>query len=162
MLDSLFKKMFILSTTTMILTLFIVVSFFKINEQQKVTKVELDQIIDLQLCVDLLRSQLWVFKQFGDGSSLNQVEVAQAELSTKLTAYKGSNIQLDNLQRMNHSLHTLLIREKQLYFVGAQSNADDAASILNARNLLHSRYNMIVQNMTEELAYVHRLVVKKC
>ncbi|MEF1291125.1 GGDEF domain-containing protein, partial [Vibrio sp. M260118] len=78
MLDSLFKKMFILSTTTMILTLFIVVSFFKINEQQKATKVELDQIIELQLCVDLLRSQLWVFKQFGDGTSLNQVEVAQA------------------------------------------------------------------------------------
>lgn len=161
MLDSLFKKMFILSTTTMILTLFIVVSFFKINEQQKVTKVELDQIIDLQLCVDLLRSQLWVFKQFGDGSSLNQVEVAQAELSTKLTAYKGSNIQLDNIQRMNHSLHTLLIREKELYFAEAGGGVDDVASILTARNLLHSRYNMIVQNMTEELAYVHRLVVKR-
>lgn len=62
---------------------------------------------------------------------------------------------------MNHSLHTLLIREKELYFVEVEGGVDDVASILTARNLLHSRYNMIVQNMTEELAYVHRLVVKR-
>lgn len=161
MLDSLFKKMFILSTTTMILTLFIVVSFFKINEQQKVTKVELDQIIDLQLCVDLLRSQLWVFKQFGDGSSLNQVELAQAELATKITAYKGSNLQLENIQRMNHSLRTILSQEKALFFVSANDSDSDFSPSLNSRSLLHSRYNMIVQNMTEELAYVHQLVLNR-
>lgn len=162
MLDSLFKKMFILSTTTMILTLFIVVSFSKINEQQNATKSELDQIIDLQLCVDLLRSQLWVFKQFGDHSSLKQVEVAQAEMATKLTAYKASNIQLDNIQRMNNSLHTLLMQEKALYLsVVSKQSVSERSARLNARNLLHSRYNMIVQNMTEELAYVHQLVVNR-
>jgi len=161
MLDSLSKKMFILSTTTIILTLFIVVSFFKINEQQKVTKTELDQIIDLQLRVDLLRSQLWVFKQFGDSSSLNQVEVAQAELATKLTVYKGSNIQLDNIQRMNHSLLMLILQEKELGLVSFDKVKRETASSLNARNLIHSRYNMIVQNMTEELAYVHQLVLNR-
>lgn len=114
MLDSLFKKMFILSTTTMMLTLFIVISFSKINTQQNMTKSELDKIIDLQLCVDLVRSQLWVFKQFGDKPSLDQVELAQAELDTKLTAYKNSNIQLENIQRMNRSLHMLIVQEKDL------------------------------------------------
>ncbi|KLN63442.1 MULTISPECIES: diguanylate cyclase domain-containing protein [Vibrio] len=161
MLDSLFKKMFVLSTTTMILTLFIVVSFFKINEQQKVTKIELDQIIDLQLCVDLLRSQLWVFKQFGDASSLDQVEVAQAELSTKLTVYKASNIQLDNIQRMNHSLHTLLMQEKEFFPVSHSEINNETVFSLNGQSLLHSRYNMIIQNMTEELAYVHQRVLNR-
>ncbi|MEZ8101178.1 diguanylate cyclase domain-containing protein [Vibrio bivalvicida] len=161
MLDSLFKKMFVLSTTTMILTLFIVVSFFKINEQQKVTKIELDQIIDLQLCVDLLRSQLWVFKQFGDASSLDQVEVAQAELATKLTVYKASNIQLDNIQRMNHSLHTLLMQEKELFPVSHSEINNETVFSLNGQSLLHSRYNMIIQNMTEELAYVHQRVLNR-
>lgn len=161
MLDSLFKKMFILSTTTMMLTLFIVISFSKINGEQRVTKSELDQIIDLQLCVDLLRSQLWVFKQFGDQPSLTQVEVAHAELDTKLTAYKSSDIQLDNIQRMNHSLHTLLLQEKQIYFIGTSEGTVTESTNINARNLLHSRYNMIVQNMTEELAYVHQLVLNR-
>ncbi|KGY13266.1 diguanylate cyclase [Vibrio tubiashii] len=161
MLDSLFKKMFILSTTTMILTLFIVVSFFKINEQQKATKVELDQIIELQLCVDLLRSQLWMFKQFGDGTSLNQVEVAQAELATKITAYKGRNLQLENIQRMNRSLHALLSQEKALFLVSSGDTDGEFSPSLNSRSLLHSRYNMIVQNMTEELAYVHQLVLNR-
>ncbi|MEF1187643.1 GGDEF domain-containing protein, partial [Vibrio sinaloensis] len=79
MISSLFKKLFLLSTTTMLLTLLIVASFAKINSEQNQTKSELDTIIDLQLRVDLLRSQLWVFLQFGDQSSLKQVEYAQAE-----------------------------------------------------------------------------------
>ena len=161
MLDSLFKKMFVLSTITMMLTLFIVISFSKINRQQEVTKIELDQIIDLQLCVDLLRSQLWAFKQFGDDASLEQVEVAQAELDTKLTAYRSDNIQLDNIQRMNRSLQTLIIQEKSLYFDAQPSATNQLSAEISARGFLHSRYNMIVQNMTEELARVHQRVLNR-
>lgn len=161
MLDSLFKKMFILSTTTMMLTLFIVISFTKIHTGQQTTKSELNQLIELQLCVDLLRSQLWVFKQFGDQPSLHQVEIAHAELDTKLTAYKGSNILFDNIQHMNRSLHILLLQEKELYFDGYGNRKEIDTDDINARNLLHSRYNMIVQNMTEELAYVHQQVLNR-
>lgn len=161
MLDSLFKKMFVLSTITMMLTLFIVISFSKINRQQEVTKIELDQIIDLQLCVDLLRSQLWAFKQFGDDASLEQVEVAQAELDTKLTAYRSDNIQLDNIQRMNRSLQTLIIQEKSLYFDAQPLATNKRSAEISARGFLHSRYNMIVQNMTEELARVHQRVLNR-
>ena len=117
MLDSLFKKLFVLSTTTLMLTLFIIVSFAKVAQEQRVTKADLDQIIDLQLSVDLLRSQLWVFLQYGDEASLSEVDVAQAELATKLTAYKKNNSQLGNIQRMNQSLNALLNKEKQVYFL---------------------------------------------
>ena len=161
MLDSLFKKLFVLSTTTLMLTLFIIISFARVAGEQRETKAELDQIIDLQLCVDLLRSQLWVFLQFGDESSLNQVELAQAELATKLTAYKQNNSQLGNIQRMNHSLNALLNKEKQVYFLSINGLDEQGSANINARGLLHSRYNMIVQNMTEELAYVHQSVLNR-
>lgn len=161
MLDSLFKKLFVLSTTTLMLTLFIIISFAKVAGEQRETKAELDQIIDLQLCVDLLRSQLWVFLQFGDESSLNQVELAQAELATKLTAYKQNNSQLGNIQRMNHSLNALLNKEKQVYFLSINGLDEQGSANINARGLIHSRYNMIVQNMTEELAYVHQSVLNR-
>ena len=161
MLDSLFKKLFVLSTTTLMLTLFIIISFAKVAGEQRETKAELDQIIDLQLCVDLLRSQLWVFLQFGDESSLNEVELAQAELATKLTAYKQNNSQLGNIQRMNHSLNALLNKEKQVYFLSINGLDEQGSANINARGLLHSRYNMIVQNMTEELAYVHQSVLNR-
>lgn len=156
MISSLFKKLFLLSTTTMLLTLLIVVSFAKISTEQKQTKVELDTIIDLQLRVDLLRSQLWVYLQFGDQPSLNQVEYAQAELATQLTAYKEQGGQFDNIQRMNQSLHALLSQEKRLY-----SQDISSQNGISATRLLHSRYNMIVQNMTEELAHVHQVVLNR-
>ncbi|EGA68763.1 GGDEF family protein [Vibrio sinaloensis DSM 21326] len=154
MFSSLFKKLFLLSTTTMLLTLLIVLSFAKISDEQNQTKAQLDTIIDLQLRVDLLRSQLWVYLQFGDQPSLKQVEFAQAELATQLTAYKAIGGQFDNLQRMNQSLQALLLQEKRLY-----SKDNGAESGISATRLLHSRYNMIVQNMTEELAHVHKVVV---
>ncbi|MBU2897448.1 diguanylate cyclase domain-containing protein [Vibrio hepatarius] len=156
MLNSLFKKLFVLSTTTLMLTLFIIVSFSRVAAEQRETKVELDQIIDLQLSVDLLRSQLWFFLQFGDELSLNQVELAQAELATKLAKYKKSHNQLENIQRMNHSLNALLTREIQLYVVEASESES-----VNSIGFLHSRYNMIVQNMTEELAYVHQSALNR-
>lgn len=156
MISSLFKKLFLLSTTTMLLTLLIVLSFSKISSEQKQTKVELDTIIDLQLRVDLLRSQLWVFLQFGDQPSLKQVEYAQAELATQLTAYREQGAQFDNIQRMNQSLQALLGQEKRLYFSDINSQHG-----ISATRLLHSRYNMIVQNMTEELAHVHRVVLDR-
>ena len=95
--------------------MFIIVSFTRVSAEQKKTKIELDQIIDLQLSVDLLRSQLWFFLQFGDELSLNQVELAQAELSVKLAKYRKESTQLGNIQRMNHSLNALLTKEIQLY-----------------------------------------------
>lgn len=159
MLDSMFKKMFVLSTTTMLLTLFIVVSFSKIHAEHKSTKVELDQVIELQLAVDLLRSQLWAFMQFRDKASLEQVEMAQAELDTKLTAYQQADIQLDNLLRMNVGLHNLLEQEKSLFFGKEQGGSLVLNNALDTRMLLQSRYNMIVQNMTEELAYIHKQVL---
>ncbi|KJY88329.1 diguanylate cyclase [Vibrio neptunius] len=161
MLDSLFKKLFVLSTTTLMLTLFIIVSFAKVAQEQRVTKADLDQIIDLQLSVDLLRSQLWVFLQYGDEASLSEVDVAQAELATKLTAYKKNNSQLGNIQRMNQSLNALLNKEKQVYFLSINGLDDQGLANINSRGLLHSRYNMIVQNMTEELAYVHQSVLNR-
>lgn len=42
MLNSLFKKLFVLSTTTLMLTLFIIVSFAKVAQEQRVTKADLD------------------------------------------------------------------------------------------------------------------------
>ncbi|MDN3685667.1 hypothetical protein QW180_27205 [Vibrio sinaloensis] len=80
-------------------------------------KTQLDTIIDLQLRVDLLRSQLWVYLQFGDQPSLKQVEFAQVELATQLTAYKAFGGQFDNLQRMNQSLQALLLQEKNAFTV---------------------------------------------
>ncbi|MDN3611943.1 diguanylate cyclase domain-containing protein [Vibrio ostreicida] len=162
MLNSLSKKLFVLSTTTLVLTLFIIISFSKVAFEQKHTKSDLDQVIDLQLCVDFLRSQLWVFIQFGDEPSLVQVERAQAELDTKLTAYKKNTPQLANIQRMNLGLNALLNKEKQVYFLSINGLEDPVwPHDISARGLLHSRYNMIVQNMTEELAYVHQSVLNR-
>ncbi|WP_341663963.1 diguanylate cyclase domain-containing protein [Vibrio sp.] len=161
MLNSLYKKLFVLSTTTLMLTLFIIVSFTRVAAEQKETKVELDQIIDLQLSVDLLRSQLWFYLQFGDEMSLNQVELAQTDLATKLEKYRKDNDYLGNIQRMNHSLSSLLTKEIRSYTIESDRLDEQVSESVNSRGFFHSRYNMIVQNMTEELAYVHQSVLNR-
>lgn len=160
MLGSLYKKLLALSITTMILTLSIILSFSRVGSERDETKAELDKVVDLQLSVDLLRSQLWVFLQFGDKQSLDQVEYAKEELATKLQQYRQGSNMLDNIIRMNRSLSSILEQEKEVYFDESGGLEALGADDITARGLLHSRYNMIVQNMTEELAYVHNAVMK--
>ncbi len=160
MLGSLYKKLLALFITTMILTLSIILSFSRVGSERDETKAELDKVVDLQLSVDLLRSQLWVFLQFGDKQSLDQVEYAKEELATKLQQYRQGSNMLDNIIRMNRSLSSILEQEKEVYFDESGGLEALGADDITARGLLHSRYNMIVQNITEELAYVHNAVMK--
>lgn len=161
MLDSMFKKMFALCIATIMLVIFVVISFAEIGRDQSRTQRELDQVVDLQLCVDLLRSQLWVYTQFDDQQSLTEVEFAHADLTTKLTQYGAFHNRFDNIQNMNRSLRFLLDQEKEVYFREHVSNKKELAGNLQARGFIHARYNMIIQNMTEELARVSQLVLER-
>lgn len=159
MLKSLTKKLSLLFGTTLVLTVLIVVLLLNINAQQRQTKIELDQVVELQLSVDMLRSQLWLFMQFYDEQSLHHVISAHSDLAAQLSTFENRDHRLDNMQRMSDGLSVVIAQESRIY--SAQDTALPLASDLSSRELFQSRYSMIVQTMTEELAYVHRQVLDK-
>ncbi|CCN50047.1 putative GGDEF family protein [Vibrio nigripulchritudo MADA3029] len=158
MTGSLFKKLCLLFFTTLFLTVTIAASMYRIFQEQTRTEHELNQLVRIQLGVDLLRSQLWLFMQYKDSLSLNQVELAQKELDERLTDFEFRYGHTTNLQKMNQSLASLIQKEQQLK---PSQNEPASTRLLNSDVLLQSRYNMIIQNMTEELALTQQRILSK-
>ncbi|MGF1720612.1 diguanylate cyclase [Vibrio kyushuensis] len=136
-------------------------SLWNIKNEQQLSDTRVETILQTQLRVDMLRSQLWVFLQHDDKASLEEVYIAQQMLSENLNMQSEFSSYIKNLQRMNQSLDILLRKERSLY--DSQSHNEELLlaplSTKEAVSLLHSRYNMIVQNMAEELFHLQKDVL---
>lgn len=158
MMNSVSRKLTLLFVATAMMVVLIAYSLNRLHQQQDQTQLELTQIMQIQRSVDMLRSQLWIFLQYDDANSLDQVYIAQQNLSRKLDNQSELTKKLQNLSRMNNSLAALLEQERSL---GLKERQTGTSSFVGASELLHSRYNMLVQDMTEELLYLQKVVLAK-
>ena len=85
MIHSVSRKLTLLFVATSMLVILIAYSLWNLSQEQKSTQRELTQIMQIQRSVDMLRSQLWIFLQYDDANSLEQVYIAQQNLSAKLS-----------------------------------------------------------------------------
>ncbi|WPC72614.1 diguanylate cyclase [Vibrio porteresiae] len=159
MINSITRKLTLLLASTVLLVGFIIFSLFELWQEQQTTLNELNKITEIQHSVDGLRSQLWVFLQYGDDKSLEQVYLAQKKLAVLLEKTTEVEFKVDNLMKMNGSLAALLVQERALTQQNDVLIQPAGRRFVGTSELLHSRYNMLVQNMTEELSYIQRLVL---
>ncbi len=160
MMSSISKKLVILFAACMVLVASIVISVLSTVREQSRVQQELTSLMEIELGIDLIRSQLWVFLQYEDINSLNQVDSAQRHLTEILRQFPGRSNDLSNIFRMNQSLSGLLQHEKSV--LKSTSGTSETESIaLKTKTLLHSRYNMLVQNMTEEIFYIHQSLLER-
>ncbi|OXX28632.1 hypothetical protein B9J86_00155, partial [Vibrio sp. V06_P1A73T115] len=68
MISSIVRKLTLLFASTAFLILLITFSLWGLLKEQEQTKKDLEDIMQIQLSVDLLRSQLWIFLQYSDVS----------------------------------------------------------------------------------------------
>lgn len=158
MMNSVSRKLTLLFFATAMMVVLIAYSLDRLHQQQDQTQQQLMQIMQIQRSVDMLRSQLWIFLQYDDASSLEQVYIAQQNLSRKLDNQSDLTQNVQNLSRMNDSLAALLEQERSLGLSGGQTRT---SAFIGSSELLHSRYNMLVQDMTEELLYLQKVVLAK-
>lgn len=162
MMNSITRKLTVLSVSSVLLVGFILFSLGKIWQEQNHTLDQLGRLAEIQRNVDGLRGQLWVFLQYGDRNSLEQVAFEQKNLDKRLKSSQGQGIKLANLMKMNSSLDVLLEQERRLVSsVEAQSTTDNKRHFVGSSELLHARYNMLIQNMTDELGYREKTILRK-
>ncbi|HIF8868605.1 TPA: GGDEF domain-containing protein, partial [Vibrio cholerae] len=158
MINSLNRKMTLLFIASLLLVGLIAFSLLNLDQRQQQTNAELDTILEIQNSIALLRSQLWVFLQYNDYHSLEQVYRAQQVLAGQLEMETAFGQHLAGIQRMNNSLAGLLEQER---YMAEESGITKLVDGIGTYELLHSRYNVLVQNMNEELAYVQRQVMEE-
>ncbi|CSB38632.1 diguanylate cyclase [Vibrio cholerae] len=158
MINSLNRKMTLLFIASLLLVGFIAFSLLNLDQRQQQTNAELDTILEIQNSIAMLRSQLWVFLQYNDAHSLEQVYRAQQVLAGQLEMETVFGQHLAGIQRMNNSLAGLLEQER---YMAEESGITKLVDGIGTYELLHSRYNILVQNMNEELAYFQRQVMEE-
>ncbi|MGF1694524.1 GGDEF domain-containing protein [Vibrio lamellibrachiae] len=161
-MKSILSKLNLLVFCSVLLVGIVSTSLWSIKEEQQSNDQRLANILQIQLGIDMLRSQLWVFLQYEDKASLEQVYIAQQSLSENLSNQNDFIAYIKNLQRMNHSL-AILLRQERSQDLNRTSPLDNAFSNSplvdwESRELLHSRYNMIAQSMGEELFHLQQEV----
>ncbi|MCK6261794.1 diguanylate cyclase [Vibrio sp. ZSDE26] len=161
-MNSILSKLKLLIVSVVLLAVVVTASLWNLKREQQLNNYRLERIILIQSKVDLLRSQLWVFLQYADKNSLEEVYIAQQSLSTSLNTQFKSLSYIKNLQQMNQSLAVLLLKERSLYQSKQgiyEHSRNNESSNGEALALLHSRYNMIAQSMTEELYHLQKSVL---
>jgi diguanylate cyclase (GGDEF)-like protein len=168
------------------------ISLYKAYDYQQFIYTQLYQVMKIQLSVDNLRSQLWVYQEYTDDLSLNELNRRQAELARNLSTPMDWNIKqkrlLDNLNRLNTNTRAFI--NTQLPFSPQQDDAGpydvkhvttDSESINNSATiitnsapnslpsplneptykLLQAKYSTIIQEMTEDVFYLHQMAIKR-
>ncbi|KUI98015.1 GGDEF domain-containing protein [Vibrio sp. MEBiC08052] len=151
MIRSISRKLLLLLITTLLLFGLIIFSLWSLAKEQAQTRNNLESIMQIQLSIDSLRSQLWGFLQYEDTDMLKQVSVAQQRLSEKLDQFAYSDRHTRNMIRMNENLSILIAQETKF-----GQSVMKMEGKMSGRDLLHARYNMLVQNMTEDLLDLQR------
>lgn len=161
-MKSILSKLNLLVILSVLLVGIVLTSLWSIREDQQMHDQQLATILQIQQGIDTLRSQLWVFLQYKDKASLEEVYMAQQGLTELLSEQTNFKHYIENLQKMNHSLAVLLRQERSLE--ASQDLRSDVSlveadiSTSESRALLHSRYNMIAQSMGEELFHLQQEV----
>jgi len=163
MTGSIHRKLNILFASSVVLVLLIAVSWWNLLEKYEQAQRSISEVIQVQKNVETLRSQLWVFLQFGDQDSLQEVLIAQKRLSGNLSDTQYLDGKVDNIKKLNDGLAVLIAKETSVTSTHNLKNVvanSDIEGVIQAQDLLHSRYNMTVQNMVEELFYLQKMLLE--
>lgn len=129
------------------LTLVLPLSLLQQRHFSQQTFQQMHKLVELQLHLDLLRSNLWLLQQYRDTQAVENTQRDLLRLNALLTTTQVDDEQqqqlLANLKRQSNNISTLLEHSlPKLSLI-----ADDQL----VSSMLLSRYNMSIQSMSEDL-----------
>ena len=111
MVKSLSNKLFSLLISCTLFIVLIALVMASINAKQAQTSQRIDQLIDIQLSVEALRSHLWSYVQHQNASDIEAVINSQKNLNQQLINSTTLYSYTKSLIKMNQELATLISQE---------------------------------------------------
>jgi diguanylate cyclase (GGDEF)-like protein len=168
---------------------------YKAYDYQEFIYNQLNQVMEIQLNIDNLRSQLWLYQEYSDELSLKVLNNRQANLARQLQIPMGWDEKqqrfINNLNRLNTNTRVLIntqlptgsalnrstklssnkavrgntrFTESEYSEYIAQEDAQAASNnkAFNTKaSLLEARYNMITQEMSEDVFTLHHMSIQR-
>ncbi|MCF8778293.1 diguanylate cyclase [Vibrio sp. IRLE0018] len=147
---SFLQKLTLLFFSTLLVVGVVAHSLWNVYEAQSRIKQEILVVSQTRSHLEQLRTQLSLFLQYKDQESFEQLFSAQKRLEIHIQQTAAFSHVMKNLERMSKTFQDLLNHEQSLQAVNDTT-----------KELIHSRYNMIVMSMDEELSSLQRTVLEK-
>lgn len=147
---SFLQKLTLLFFSTLLVVGVVAHSLWNVYEAQSRIEEEMLVVSQTRSNLEQLRTQLSLFLQYKDQESFEQLFLAQKRLEEQLQLTVIFDPRMNNVARMLKTFRDLLTHEQSLQAVNDE-----------ARELIHSRYNMIVLSMEEELTSLQQTVLEK-
>lgn len=132
------------------------------NYQQKIYQ-QLNHSMQIQLSIDNLRSQLWLYEEYSDQLSLTELNAKQASLAFELSQDMQWNAKqqqvLDNLNRLNTNIRVLFNTQQTNTQQNSTNNAPKKERVSTSVRLLKVKYSMNIERMTEDMFRLHQLTI---
>ena len=139
-----------------LLTIAVCMALFQAHLHQQKIYSQLNHSMQIQLSIDSLRSQLWLYEEYSDQLSLAELNTRQANLAAELGRKMqwNSNQQkiLNNLNRLNTNIRVLFNTQS---FKESQEQTEQQR--LNSERLLKAKYSMNIEKMTEDMNLLHQI-----
>jgi diguanylate cyclase (GGDEF)-like protein len=165
---------------------------YKAFDYQKFIYNQLNQVMEIQLNIDNLRSQLWLYQEYSDELSLKVLNNRQANLARQLQIPMGWDDKqqrlLNNLNRLNTNTRVLIntqlptdtalnrstkfssnkavrgnarFNEPEFIVLEDAQAASNNETLNTKASLLEARYNMITQEMSEDVFTLHHMSIQR-
>ncbi|MGX9460912.1 diguanylate cyclase domain-containing protein [Shewanella sp. A14] len=154
------KRLKLTASLCSLLTLIVGLSLIQIHHYQQKIYRQLNYSMKLQISIDSLRSQLWLYQEYTDDKGLSALNNSQGELAKALSeeinwATEQKQI-IANLNRFNTNIRALINTQNSFY-----NKQVDVSSTLTAERLFNAKYSMLIEEMTEEMFHLHQLSIKQ-
>ncbi|MGP1721815.1 HAMP domain-containing protein [Shewanella frigidimarina] len=154
------KRLKLTAILCSLLTLIVGLSLIQVHYYQQQIYRQLNYSMKLQISIDSLRSQLWLYQEYTDDQGLSELNIRQAELAKNLSEDIQWGTQqkliIGNLNRLNTNIRALINTQNSFH-----SKQVDVSSTLTAERLFKAKYSMVIEEMTEEMFNLHQLSIKQ-
>jgi diguanylate cyclase (GGDEF)-like protein len=154
------KRLKLTATLCTLLTFIVGLSLIQIHNYQQQIYRQLNYSMKLQISIDSLRSQLWLYQEYTDDQGLSELNKRQTELAQNLAEDINWAVQqkliIANLNQLNNNIRKLINTQNSYH-----SKQVDVSSTLIAEQLFKAKYSMTIEEMTEEMFRLHQLSIKQ-
>ncbi|WP_202601807.1 hypothetical protein [Vibrio toranzoniae] len=151
MIHSLIFKMKILLGISVVMAFSTAWLLYELYNSHIIATNNQNQLVNLQREVSSLQGQLWLFLEYQDNKSYNNLVNQQAKFSLSIEESNIPKPQIKKIKLLNTQLEELIEQDKKFQIV-VKNSIRDSNSLMQRRALLNARYNMLIQNIHEHLA----------
>ncbi|MCH1920878.1 diguanylate cyclase [Shewanella sp. A3A] len=155
------KRLKLLVVLCIMLTVILALALYGQRKDMQQSYGKINQLIEVQLTIDLVRANLWLLQQFQDQKAVSETRTAverlqrMIDVTAEMPLNEYEKRLLHNIRRHQHNI-TLLLQLSE----NKSDNQGEVSADATSNAALTARYNTIVQSLSEDSLRFQQITIR--